>query len=361
MKSDPAEVLRQLWNHGRPDVSEQDLATIGSRSVADINTVINGLDTFLAFRYILPAQLLAKQLDSSRNTLSLQARSRLPGSFDARSFCKDYICAFDRENYRVLGGSDDPLVGNIGRRPDMDAEWLAVGQRAQQGGRELIDVLSRAQDEHNLIEPLLRITLRSIADRLARTRIIYPRPNRISLAACESLVANFLEQRTGGRRLQAVTAALFDTIGLRFGLFAEVKVGHVNKADAVRGDVADLDCQDATGHTLLAVEVKDRRLSIREVENTLRVARDRGVVEILYAIRGGIDATDAEELCRLQERQFSAGHNVYALDFDELLRPCLVLFAENGRLEFVEAIGRRIDAMSELIDRQTWQRLVEQI
>lgn len=361
MTLDPADALRRFWNEGRPEVSAADAAAIGPEMTAAIEVVINGPDTFLAFRYILPAQLLAKLADPARHALALQARSELPGSFDARSFCKQYICAFDRDNHRVLGGSDDPLVGNIGRRPELDAAWLSVGRRAAQGGSELVAVLTRAQRHPELVEPLLRLALSRIADRLARTRIVYPRPNRISLADGESLVSRFLADRTGGRRLQAVAAALFDTIASRFGLFTDVEVGHVNKSDAARGDVADLNCRDAQGRTLLAVEVKDRRLSIREVEDTLRVARDRGVVEILYVIRGGIDTAEETALRQLQERQFTAGHNVYAVELDALLRPCLILFAEYGRLAFVEAIGNRIDAMAELVDRQAWQRLVEDI
>ena len=361
MNDDPADTLHLLWNAGAPEVRAEDLAAIDGETITAIDFIINDAKTFLAFRYILPGQLLAKLNDPSRHTLALQAGSPLPGSFDARSFCKQYVCAFDRENHRVLGGSDDPLVGNIGRRPEMDAAWLRVGRRAEQGGRQLVDVLTRAQEHPESVEALLRLTLRSIAARLARTRIVYPRPNRVSLPACEALVADFLSTRTGGRRLQAAAAALFDTIGMRFTLFSHVEAGHVNKADASRGDVADLDCRNAEGQTVLSVEVKDRQLSVREVEDTLRIARDRGVAEILYVIRGGVSPDEKSDLERLQSRHFAAGHNVYHIEFESLLRPCLMLFGETGRLLLLENVSQRIDAMADLTDRQAWQKLLESL
>lgn len=359
MTIDPADVLRELWNGGDPRVDQESASAIPPAVTGAIEEGVNA--QFKLFRYILPSQLLAKLSDPSRHALALQARSGLAGSFDARTFCRDYITKFDQEHHRVLGGSEDPGVGNIWRSPQMDDAWLRVGRRRSAGGQALVTVLTYAQEHPEHVELLMRLTLQSIAARLAKTRIIYPRPNRISLASCEALIGTFLASRTGGRRLQTVAAALFDTIGKRFRLFEVVNVGHVNRADAARGDTADLDCSDAEGRTVLSVEVKDRQLSVHEVEDTMRVARDRGVAEVLYAIRGGVSADQEDALRQVQARQFTAGHNVYHIEFDDLMHACLMLFAESGRLAFLEAIGARLDEMGELSDRQAWQSELQQI
>ena len=112
---------------------------------------------------------------------------------------------------------------------------------------------------------------------------------------------------------------------------------------------------------MLGVEVKDRRLDVREVEGTLQVARNRGVAEILYVIRGGVSADEQADLQRLQTRQFAAGHNLYHVEFESLLRPCLMLFGEAGRLLLLENAAKRIDEMADLTDRQTWQNLLESL
>lgn len=357
MPQDPAETLRKLWNNADPVAAEPILIPETVRAA-----IVNAVNAkFKLFRYILPSQLLAKLVDPARNALVLQAQSDLTGAFDARSFCKRYITEFDEANHSVLGGSDDPGVGNIWRHPQIDEHWIAKGKRALSGGRDLQMVLSYAQSNPAQVENLLRLTLIAIADRLTRTKIVYPRPNRISLTACEVLVARFLVTRTGGRRLQAVAAALFDAIGTRFQLYAEVEVGHINKSDAARGDVADLNCRAADGQTVMSVEVKDRQLSVREVKNTLGVARDRGIAEIVYLIRGGVPPKEKAEYDELKDRQFAAGHNIYEIDFDALLHACLILFGEKGRLSLLEAIGSRVDAHGELADRQAWQHELYQV
>jgi len=355
---DPEEILRSLWNNAEPALLE--VSGVPDEIRAAVPRAVNAEQKLL--RYILPTQLLAKSIDPTRNALSLQARSNVEGSFDARSFCKRYITKFDSENHNVLGGSDDPGVGNTWREPQIDENWLAVGHRARSGGDDIYAVLTYAQENPSQAENLLRLTLAAIAERLKKTKIVYPRPNRISLCGAEQLIiADFLATRTGGRRLQAVAAALFDTIGQRFGLFSEVQVGHVNKSDAARGDVADLDCRDSDGRTVLSVEVKDRHLSVREVKDTLQVARDRGITEIIYVIRGGIPDDERAEYVDLQARQFAAGHNIYEVQFEILLRTSLILFGEAGRLVFLEAVGGRLDSQGELIDRQAWQKALEHV
>lgn len=351
--SDPSAILNELWNNGQPTVDLVAATTLPNHIVEAIPGVINA--EFSAFRYILPSQLLAKLVDPSRHALALQAGSELPGSFDARTFCKSYIVEFDRQNHRVLGGSEDPLVGNIGRRPQMDQQWLAVGHRERNGGGLLVVILSYAQKQPKHTRVLLQLTLAAIAERLKKTNIVYPRPNRISLTKCEELIAGFLAPRSGGRRLQTTAAALFDAIGARFGLFEKVEVGHINKADTARGDVADLDCLDINGKSVLNVEVKDRELNIREVEDTLKVARDRGIAEIIYLIRGGVPVEEQLTYENFKIRQFTAGHNIYEIEFEAMLHACLILFGENGRLALLEAIGKRVDAHGELKDRQDWQ------
>jgi hypothetical protein len=359
VSADPEAILRAMWNHAEPTLEPKAVTAIPQDIRDAIPFVVNS--SFKTFRYLLPSQLLAKLANPARHTLALQARSQLPGSFDARSFCKRYIVQFDRQNARVLGGSDDPFVGNIARDPQIDVTWLMVGQRSGKGGSDLLTILEFAQAHPQHLPALLQLTLAAIAARLRLTKIEYPRPNRISATACKKMIADFIAARTGGRRFQAVAAALFDAIGDRFGLFKTVEVGHINKADAARGDVADLDCRNDRGDTVVSVEVKDRQLSVREVEDTLRAARDKGIAEIIYLIRGGVPPSEKAAFEQLRDRQFNAGHNVYEIDLDALLETCLILFGEAGRLIFLERIGSRVDTQGDLSDRQAWQTALEAV
>src|SRR4051794_9513310 len=130
MSDDPEAVLEALWNDARPAIADQ--GQIPSHLREAIDRAVNA--PFKLFRYILPSQLLAKLVEPGRNALALQEQSKLPGSFDARSFCKRYVTSFDQANHGVLGGSGDPGVGNIWRHPQIDEDWLSKGRRASSGG-----------------------------------------------------------------------------------------------------------------------------------------------------------------------------------------------------------------------------------
>ncbi len=102
-------------------------------------------------------------------------------------------------------------------------------------------------------------------------------------------------------------------------------------------------------------------MSVREVKDTLQVVRDRGIAEIIYLIRGGVSPNEKPDYEELKARQFTAGHNIYEIEFESLLHACLILFGEKGRLAFLEGIGARIDQHGELVDRQDWQTELQQV
>ena len=188
---------------------------------------------------------------------------------------------------------------------------------------------------------------------------LYPRPNRISLRECVSLVEAFLDERPGEGPLKMVVGGLLDTISDLLGIFDHVHRSEATHHLAAYGDIGDFLCRDEHGHTKLVVDIRDRCLQLAEVNQLLSLARDRGVAEILFLIRGGTDPAEAEQLADLQQRQFTSGHNVYHVEFESLLTPCLILFGEPGRLQFLQNIADRIDTMGDLTDRQAWQQLLE--
>lgn len=358
MPADPDEVLAALWAEGNPTAIPDEDAPIPEDIRQSITDSINSRTK--TYRYVLPNQLLAKLTDPEIDCRVVQGGASMPGSFDARSFCSRHIVPFDRAHHDVLGGSADPYVNNPLRIPVINDHYAAA-QRDQVGFRKLQLVLNHAEAHPPRIENLLRLVLQAIADRLSQTKVVYPTPNRVSLQVADQMITHFLETRTGGRRLQAVASALFDTMGQRFHFYERVYAGHINRADAASGDVADLDCVDMDGETVLNVEVKDRRLRVHEVQNTLRAARERGIAEILYLIRGGVEPTDAEAYQRIKKQQFVAGHNIYEIEFEALLHPCLILFGEAGRRQLLEAVGHRLDEFGELSDRQAWRDILDQV
>lgn len=353
---DPSEILARLWNNGSPEPLSDDADEIPEEIQHAVKRSVNvGTKTY---RYAALTQLLAKYCIPGVDARAIQEQADLEGSFDARTFCKRHVVPFDRQNDNVLGGSGDPYVNNPLRIPAINVSALPA-QRNRPGFQDLIDILDYAERFPGHVKSLLLLYLEGVRERLADTKITYAVPNRIAVESALSVVQDYLRARTGGRRFQSLAAAMFDVIGNRFGLYHEVQVGHINRSDAAAGDVADLNCVDEAGKSVLVVEVKDRKLKISEVQDKLPAVREAGVPEVLFLIRGGIEEGASEPIRDLQRREFSSGHNLYITEFDSFLEVLSILLSEHGRRDLFIRIGERIDEFGELSDRQAWRDLLQ--
>lgn len=347
------ELLDRLWCETISGGSDSASTPLPAEIEAAIVRSINSKSK--TYRYVLPTQLLAKLVDVSLDCRALQEGGGLPGSFDARSFCKKVIAPFDAGNHNVLGGSGDPYVSNPLRHPSLAA---AIAERPKdlEGLEVLNQVAEYAQANPQSVEQLVRAVLAAIRERLAITHIVYPVPNRISLQQAGELLHRFLGPRTGGVRLQVVSLALFRTIGIEFGLFREVIAENINAADSQTGQAADLECIDEEGHLILAVEVKDRQLALRMVEEKLPRVRERGVRELLFLVQGGTASDESGQIDELIAREFATGQNIYVSEFDEFLKSALTLLREAGRRQLLLTIGECLDAAkADLPHREQWR------
>lgn len=310
------------------------------------------------YRYVLPTQTLAKLVDPSLNSRFLQEGSGLPGSFDARSLCHKVVVPFDRENHNVLGGAPEPYVNNPLRIGSLHKDHRGA-QKNKSGFDDLCSVVDYLESNSDGAGEVLKFILLAIRRRLELVDIVYPVPNRVSLVQTITILNSFLESRTGGLRLQAVSVALFRTIGRQFSVFERVNASRINAADASTGSSADLSCVDADGQVVLAVEVKDQELKLRHVQDKLPAVREQGVRELLFLSTSEPSSAAIEELSDVQQREFVTGQNIYLVSFHRFSESCLVLFGESGRREFLIQIGIALDeTKADLIHRQAWRDLL---
>lgn len=314
-----------------------------------------------SYRYVLPTQVLAKVVDPELDSRSLQEGSGLAGSFDARSLCHTVIVPFDRANHSVLGGSPEPYVNNPLRVPALSTAHRAA-QRDKPGFDDLCSVVDFLETNPASAGALLDCIVGKIQSRLATVQIVYPVPNRASLKQSQTIIGSFLSERTGGVRLQAVSVALFRSIGEIFHLYQRVEAARINAADASTGSAADLICLDENNHVVLAVEVKDRHLQLRHIQDKLPAVREQAVRELLFIGTEDISESDVESVRDLIEREFITGQNVYVAPINHFLESCLILFAEAGRRQFLINVGQAIDDIkADLSHRQTWRDLLQQL
>ena len=321
---------------------------------------------FVSIRYALLTQLLGKHADHRRDALCLQrgvaSGAIAEGRWDPRGFSSAVVVPWVQATDNVLGNSSDPYVNKPLRRKRLD-DWSVV-LRGRDDWERLVALLSevQARDDPQYTEEMLRRCLAGIARQYSKLNVAYAVPNRVSAAQCESVFVQFLELPSGGEAAQIAATALFRVIGRRFALFDEVVRQRINEADAASGAPGDIQCYQRDEERLvLAVEVKDRDLTLLDLNSSITKARHSGITELLFAIPGLAD-TDAPQIGDRIRGEWVQGTNVYCLSLPELLHVVLALAGEDARGALLREIGAEINtsaAQPEL--RARWASILDTI
>lgn len=315
-----------------------------------------------SYRYVLPTQLLSKTVDHSLDCRSLQVADDSEGSFDARNIAHQVIVPFDSENHDVLGGSKEPYVNNPLRCPAI-SDAYRERQRNKNDWDKLILVLSSVQNKNdiNFTKKIFDQILFEIFRLLEKVRVIYPTPNRISLDKTVMLLSDFLAEKSGGDRLEAVATSLFRTISEKFKLFEDIKREKVNAADMSSGMIADIECW-LNGEIVLLVELKDRSLTLTQLNAKIDVARANQIKEIFFMAQQGIDESKKEEIHRKISQEFTSGQNIYVTNLFDFAKGIFILLGEKGRVDFLSKIGPELDrSKSSIQHRKAWASLLRDI
>lgn len=322
----------------------------------------------VAIRYAIITQLLGKFADHQRDALCLQrGKAQGPGAekyWDPRGFCSRIVVPWVQNTSNVLGTSPDPYASKPLRRPHLNEQLDSL--RDKNKWIPLMDVLEEVENRKSnaFTETQLRRCLHSIARRFSRLNIEYPIPNRISLVQTENIVSRFLQQGSGGEKPLIVATALMRAFNERVSLFSRIESQKINQADVASGAPGDILCyQDRSdGEFLqLAVEVKDRKLTITELDSTIGKARRSRLTEILFVTRG-INETEKEEIASRIGREWAQGTNVYDSTLQDLIRAIFPIAGEKCRIDFLREVGNEIDEKASQPDlKSEWSDLLNSL
>ncbi|MCE2970280.1 MAG: restriction endonuclease, SacI family [Burkholderiales bacterium] len=314
----------------------------------------------VGYRFALLVQLCGKVANPRLDALCLQrGKDGKESNWDASSLASKVVAPFNREQENVLGTSGDPYVGNAMRIPRMRRD--DASKKDVVGWNVLVDVLEEVQrrSDPDFTVAVFRQVLLEFFRRQRELRFAYAVPPRVSSAGAIAVAERFLAERSGGDRALAIAGALFDTIGERFGLYVQVKRARINASDEASGMAADLECVDAAGRVLLAVEVKDRALTLADVEGTITKARHRAITEVLFAV----PRTTSAELAAVEQRfatAYAGGQSLYLIDTLDLARAVFALVGDEGRRRFLERVGEHLNTWNtQPGHRQAWKKLLE--
>jgi hypothetical protein len=279
--------------------------------------------------------------------------------WDARSLGSRIVAPFNRRQENVLGASNDPYVGNAMRIPRMIRNDSS--KRDIAGWNRLIDLLELVQkkNDRQFTEAVFREVLLAIHRRQRTLRFDYSVPPRVSLITAIEISRLFLADKSGGDRALALAGALFDVIGVQFGLFEKVNRARINASDEASGQSADLECVNKQGEIVMAVEVKDRALSLVDVEGTITKTRNRKIREVFFTAPK-IESTAAANIEQRIAAAFASGQNLYTFEFSDLARAVLALGGEKARTLFLQKVGEHLDVWNtQPRHRQAWKSLLE--
>ena len=317
----------------------------------------------VSIRYALLTQLLGKLVDPQRDTLSIQrgdaATADAAGRWDARSFCQTSVVPWVSEAGQVLGTSPDPYVNNPLRRPRLDAGYEP--RRDRHFWDRLVELLNTVQERTDLAytETRLRQCLASLARRYNELAVRFDVPQRISLDDTTAVVMRYLAEPSGGERPQVIVAALMRTLGEAFGIFDQVVRQAINEADASDSAPGDVVCYQ-NGTQIFAVEVKDRTVTLHDVDSTIGKARRTGVTELLFASVSS--QTETPEISERVKREFGLEINIYQLPIDTLLRVALAIAGEDSRFQFLTLVGQELnDRVTQPTHKLAWQGLLQSL
>jgi len=316
----------------------------------------------VAYRFCLPTQLLGKLTNPSLDCLRLQKKKGDPSDvrgWDARSLAGKVIARFNQEQESVLGTSSDPYVGNPMRIPRMVRDDPSKKDIA--GWNTLIDVLEQVESRSDpgFTIAVFRQVLLEMLRRQQSLRFDYELPKEVGLNSVLAIAQKFLEERSGGDRALALCGALFDAIGIHFGLFARVNRARINASNGAIRQAADLECLNRDGKVVLAVEVKDRTLTVADVEGTLRKSRIRAVKDVFFTFTA-VKYAEQKALDQRVAEALSVGVNVYLFDFFDLARSVLALGGEPLRVTFLQKVGEHLDTWNtQPRHRKAWQKALK--
>lgn len=316
----------------------------------------------VAIRFCLPTQLLGKAVDAKLDCLCLQkGDGESESMWDPRGFASKVTVPWVMANQNVLGTSADPYVSQPLRKPRLQVPASKI--KNKQEWLVLFNILAdveKANDPDQTLAALM-LTLRSIRRKLAESIFEYLIPERISLDQVQAIIGKFLAESSGGDRGLSVAGALFKTFGKFFGLYSDVRRYVINASDVSSGSAGDIECLDDEGNLALAIEVKERSLTLTDVKSAVLKARKSSIQDFLFN-SPRINPAELAEIAELFQKTWASGTNLYQLSIDELIKVGLSLTGEAGRKDFLENVGAQLNEFNtQPKNRQRWKELLEEM
>jgi len=121
----------------------------------------------------------------------------------------------------------------------------------------------------------------------------------------------------------------------------------------------DLDCYSGE-KLVMAVELKDREIRLRDLEEKLPSIRSSSLYESFFLAKK-ISDEEMQDRESWIERQYQLGYSIYVFTIDHFASVVLALTGSDGRRNFLVEVGNALDEHSELLHRKAWEKIIREI
>ncbi|HDX9590785.1 TPA: restriction endonuclease, SacI family [Bacillus pseudomycoides] len=253
-----------------------------SKFTENILKVLNG--GHKTYKYIMVNALLAKATSEQINPLCLQKKSKLPGSYDARSLCHSVLVKFERDYlHGALGNSNEPFLNKPARFTELDPENAVRAGR----DRELLLLLcnflpqfTTSQEAYIGLTDSLYYLKGQVEDKkkLLKSLTI---SSAVSIANIEAINIDLLNTSFGGESLVLSVGTLLKYYSTNIIGSVNVKIHPVNQSGASSKEIGDIDFYKDK-QISFTVEAKDKAYSSQDVLHAVRKASESGCHKLFF-------------------------------------------------------------------------------
>ena len=133
------------------------------------------------------------------------------------------------------------------------------------------------------------------------------------------------------------------TLEQTFSLWSKVESQGINEADVARGMPGDIMCYGDDDSLRLVIEVKDRTLTLTDVDATVKKVLLHGESSHLLFTAPGFAETDRKDIEEHIASAWVKGMNIHHISLDVLIRSVFVLMPEECRIGFLREVGAELD------------------
>lgn len=275
-------------------------------------------NTHLTYKYVLVNALAAKATDPSINALCLQKKSKLPGSYDARTICHKVLVQFEMtELGKALGGSNEPFLNKPARFTELSKTNAVRRGNDQSILNALCDELPKITTANEAYAGLVYAMKKLLIIKEERAKITafdYSSLNG-DAAKLAIFIDRILNENFEGEALTLSIAGLYELYMDSVADDYLVEVHPVNQSGASSKEVSDLDIYKDE-ELFIANELKDKPFT----EQDIRHAADKVIAagkRHMHFIIGRHGGCNSNEIRQCVSEYLSKGFiiNVVPVDF----------------------------------------------